>query len=82
MKNETVMGHIVLDEKYLYFKYIQNDAPNYIKQFDQIDEFKNRKIYSFSLIESCKTKKKESVLCTTKIILSLYISKCNAIDVH
>ena len=55
-ENETIIGPHCLDEKYLYFKYVQNDAPSYIKQFDSIDEFKNRKIYSFSLIESIRAK--------------------------
>ena len=55
-ENETIIGPHCLDEKYLYFKYFPNDAPSYIKQFDSIDEFKNRKIYSFSLIESTRAK--------------------------
>lgn len=55
-ENETIIGPHCLDEKYLYFKYVPNDAPSYIKQFDSIDEFKDRKIYSFSLIESTRAK--------------------------
>ena len=43
-ENETIIGPHCLDEKYLYFKYFPNDAPSYIKQFDSIDEFKNRKM--------------------------------------
>ena len=79
-ENETIIGPHCLDEKYLYFKYVQNDAPSYIKQFDSIDEFKNRKIYSFSLIESIRAKE------ITKEINENYPSlhafqNVNAIDV-
>ena len=61
-------------------KIIPNDAPSYIKQFDSIDEFKNRKIYSFSLIESTRAKE------ITKEINENYPSlhafqNVNAIDV-
>ena len=51
-ENETIAGPHCLDKDYLYFAHVPNDAPSYIKQFDSIDEFKNRKIYSFSLIKS------------------------------
>ena len=79
-ENETIIGPHCLDEKYLYFKYFPNDAPSYIKQFDSIDEFKNRKIYSFSLIESTRAKE------ITKEINENYPSlhafqNVNAIDV-
>ena len=69
-----------LDEKYLYFKYVPNDAPSYIKQFDSIDEFKDRKIYSFSLIES--TRAKEITDEINKDYPSLHaFQNVNAIDV-
>ena len=73
-ENETIIGPHCLDEKYLYFKYFPNDAPSYIKQFDSIDEFKNRKIYSFSLIESTRAKEitkeinENGILEITKLI--------------
>ena len=37
-ENETIIGPHCLDEKYLYFKYVPNDAPSYIKQFEITDE--------------------------------------------
>lgn len=55
-ENETIIGPHCLDKDYLYFAHVPDDAPSYIKQFDSIDEFKERKIYSFSLIESSRAK--------------------------
>ena len=55
-ENETITGPHCLDKDYLYFAHVPSDAPSYIKQFDSIDEFKDRKIYSFSLIESKRAK--------------------------
>lgn len=46
-ENETITGPHCLDKDYLYFAHVPSDAPSYIKQFDSIDEFKDRKIYSF-----------------------------------
>ena len=44
-ENESIAGPHCLDKDSLYFAHVPNDAPSYIKQFDSIDEFKNRKIY-------------------------------------
>lgn len=55
-EKETIIGPHCLDKDYLYFANVPNGAPAFIKQFDSIDEFKNRKIYSFSLIESIRAK--------------------------
>ena len=77
-ENETIIGPHCLDEKYLYFKYVQNDAPSYIKQFDSIDEFKNRKIYSFSLIESIRAKEITKEINERGVKMIKYESVCNS----
>ena len=61
-ENETITGSHCLDKDYLYFAHVPSDAPSYIKQFDSIDEFKDRKIYSFSLIESKRAKEINIIL--------------------
>lgn len=51
---ETIIGPHCLDKDYLYFAHVPKGAPSYIKEFSSIDDFKEREIYSFSLIESSR----------------------------
>lgn len=79
-ENETITGSHCLDKDYLYFAHVPSDAPSYIKQFDSIDEFKDRKIYSFSLIESKRAKEITDEI--NKYYPSLHaFQNVNAIDV-
>ena len=67
-------------QKHLYFAHVPNDAPNYIKQFDSIDDFKDRKIYSVSLIESTRAKEITEEINKDYPLLHAF-QNVNAIDI-
>ena len=79
-EKETIAGPHCLDKDYLYFAHVPKGAPSYIKQFDSIDEFKDRKIYSFSLIESTRAKEITAEVNKDYPLLHAF-QNVNAIDI-
>lgn len=77
---ETIIGPHCLDPDYLYFAHVPNGAPSYIKEFNSIDDFKNREIYSFSLIESSRAQEITNEINDRYLTLHAF-QNVNAIDI-